>query len=160
MQWLNIKRIGSDRIGCHEDPNPNMWLQLSVSLGFFDHCFLDSQWIISKELRRCSHGAAVGALRPIPSLDSHGALRPEPRQARPGSPREPCRFLSPYPWFRSPSGIIHPGSLPSSSILSVFHLNFLSFQGGEEQTRYCTDHIELFRYWSFCRHELPWLKNI
>lgn len=106
-----------------------------------------------------SHGGLLRFL-PHPAGGAHGAARRQPRPPRRRAPRPPLRIRPPATRPRPPPGRSHLQSLrffrPSPDFLFdlIVHLPLLTFgvvrvvrcaKGGEEQTRYCTDHLELFR---------------
>lgn len=97
----------------------------------------------------------------VSSGGTHGAPRPQPRQAPPRPPRSPRRRFSPPPRTRPSSGNYHPPlPLRIRSLIRNRTRRFRirgSSQGGEEKTRYCTDHAELFRFFPAPFFSLFWI---
>lgn len=132
------------RIRCHKDPNPNS--------SFPYHCVSSIvvsliQWTISKELcvaARMAPSSGPSARSP-PSIpmelyaQNRDKLVQALRESLAASSRPIRGFVLLQVSFIRDRFL----SLP---FLLFFIWIFDLFQGGEEQTRYCTDHIELFRY--------------
>jgi len=76
-----------------------------------------------------------------------GASRQKPREASHISSSTPFRFFSSSPRLRSSPGLSLSAFIFLPFLIFLNNIYPISFaQGGEEQTRYDTDHLELFRY--------------
>ena len=76
-----------------------------------------------------------------------GASRQKPREAPRISSSTPFRLFESSPRLRSSSGLSLSAFIFLPFLIFLNNLHPISLaQGGEEQTRYDTDHLDLFRY--------------
>ena len=94
------------------------------------------------------HGFVFVFVISLSSGSSNGAPRHQPREASQFSPPWPLSLLSSSPRLRLPSGTYYEWGFEilKCNFPSNFLIDQTVFQGGDEQTRHDTDHIELFRY--------------